>query len=454
MKYTPLKCQSEGAEFILSNNSAGLFFRMGIGKTVTGLTAVEEMIFNYCKVSRVLVVAPKRVALITWPDEIAKWDHVNHLTYVVLHGNDKDDLIKHTWRVNLTIINYEGLAWMWRNKGKFPRYDVVVFDESTYAKNPGSERTKIAHKIARDIPLVNIFTGTPKPNGIENLWSQVYLLDRGKNLGYNITTFRNNYLYQKSQRLWVPRAGARDEIIDKIKDLVMVVESENLEGMPDVKDNVIGIELPPKIRKIYDRAEGDFIIDLDDNVTLELLNDSKKNQKLRQISSGFVYDDYGEAVKLHEAKLEALGEIVTTINRNVLVSIQYKYEIEMIRQYFKRYIPAIYSGSSEKEDMKNIRAWNGGSVDMMLVHPASIAHGLNMQTGGYDLISYSLMFDMELWEQLIARLKRRGQKAATVMHHILVARGTMDELMYRVLRDKVTDQEEVMRCLKEWRKNR
>lgn len=455
MKYIPLPCQAEGTDFILDMNRSGLLFRMGIGKTVATLTAIEDLIYNRCKVRRVLVVAPKRVALFTWPDELAKWDHLHRLTHTVLHGENKDYRLKLAApSVDITVINYEGLRWLWTNRAIMPNWDMIVFDESTYLKNTSSARTGIAMDVARKIPLVVIMTGTFQPNGIENLWSQMFMVDRGQRLGTTITTFRNNYMIPQQggiRRKRLPLAGAKQAVLEKIKDVVLVVEDTHGVGLPPVKDNIIDMTLPPAAQKIYDEVLKEYVTVIDEEELL-ITSNQGQIQKLRQLASGFIYMENGTKL-VHKEKLLALEEITIGTGGNILVSIQYKYEVDMIREHFGYRIPAIYSPTVTSEGNRWIREWMDGKLPIFLVHPASMAHGLNMQGGGQDIVWFSLTWDLEHWLQLIGRLRRRGSAYDTVFNHVLRMRGTIDDQLLHIVTDKDMDQEKAKQYLLDWRKS-
>jgi SNF2 family DNA or RNA helicase len=424
---------------------------MGVGKTVSALTAIEELLYNYVLVKRVLVVAPKRVTLITWPDEIAKWRHTKNLTYTVLHGSDKLDRLHYeSANVDITLINYEGLQWLYNNKKYMPAFDMLVLDESTYIKNPSSGRTKLVHKLARYMKRVLLLTGTPKPNGEANLWSQVYALDRGDRLGRGITAFREQYMIQKAERVWVPKSGARREILDKIKDLVLVVEDTSGVGLPDVKNNIVSVVLPDKVQKLYTNACNNLLMEVG-NEKVVIKNPQALTQKLRQIASGFLYTENG-VVKLHAEKLKALDELIDGIDGNVLVGINFKQDITLIREHLGYEVPALYSGTSDGQSNKWIRSWMEGKIPVMLVHPAAMSHGLNLQGGGRDIVWYSLTWDLEYYLQLIARLRRRGSKYACILNHIIFAVGTLDEWLLKALTSKGKIQEEAIEYLRRSKK--
>lgn len=394
MKYIPLKCQKEGLTFTLKNKSCALFFRMGVGKTVVALTAILKLIYDYAHIRRVLVVAPIRVAKVSWPDEIDKWEHTRMLSYVILHGPKKDKLINEAHKKDITLINYEGLIWAYRNHNKFPSYDMVILDESTFIKTPGVKRTKIAHKIARFAPRRILLTGSPTPNGLENLWSQMFTLDRGKRLGSTITEFRRRYMFPdtnpNSGNNYFLKTGAKKEILNAIRDICMVVEDDGKLGIPKVVHNPIHIELPAKLMKQYKKLEEEFYTVLDSGNTIETLNQQAQTQKLRQFIAGFVYEDNYTVVEIHKERLKALKELSVSLDgENLLIAIQFREDVRQIRDYMKMNIPAINSETPGKLDIEHIRKWNEGKLPWLMAHPRSIAHGLNLQSGGCNIVWYN-----------------------------------------------------------------
>lgn len=459
MKYKPLKCQAKAYKFVMQNLACGLLVHMGVGKTVVMLSVAKSLLYQYLKARRVLIVAPLRVARLTWPDEIAKWDHTQRLTYTILHGPKKGELIKQAHDTDITLVNYSGLIWMQQNWNKLPSYDLIIADESTFIKNGSSKRTKVLHDTSRWIHRKVILTGSPIPNGMEDLWSQIYLLDRGQRLGATLAEYRRRYFYPNNnpnaRDNYYLRTGAKEEILKAISDLVMVVESKDVEGLPSVVDNPVMIELPKRLRKQYTEIEKDFLTTLDSGITIEALNQQAQAQKLRQFISGFSYvkDADGvttSVVDIHKVRLQALKELRQSLSgHNLFIAIQYKEEVEQIRRYFKRDIPCINSTTTTAQDIETIRQWNAGHIPELLAHPASVAHGLNLQAGGNHIIWYSQTWLADEREQFIARLRRRGQESDRVWNHKLLMPDTMDTVMDGVVTAKVGAQESALKYLKE-----
>lgn len=466
MIYKPFNYQREALKFALKNRACGLFARMGTGKTVVTLTLIDILMYEMANIRRVLLIAPLRVAMISWPDEIEKWHHTKHLTYQFLHGNKKDEDIRRIQDVDIVAVNFEGCRWLYNNKRYLARFDMIVVDESTWIKNPTAGRTKLIHEMSRFIPRRLILTGSPSPNSLMDVWSQIFVLDRGARLGHNITEYRGRYFFPDSQRRsYFLRSGAKREIVDAIADTVMVVEDKDIKAKYRIKENVINIELGTKLMKQYKELETDFCTTLDSGYDIEVLNQQAKTQKLRQFVSGFVYENDYRVVDIHQERLKTSAELIESLNRNVLVAIQFREEVNQIRAYFKnrpsfynkrknkwlKRIEFINSESNKAADFRNIKDWQAGKIDILLAHPASIGHGLNLQSGGCDIIWYSQTWSLEEWEQFIARLARTGQKSAIVMVHILIAKLTIDVPINQAISRKNSTQASVLNRLKQWR---
>jgi hypothetical protein len=333
---------------------------------------------------------------------------------------------------------------------------MIVADESTFIKNHTSARSQIMYNISRFIPRRVILTGSPTPNGIENLYGQIFFLDRGTRLGESLTEFRREYMYEDSRaRKWRPRKGSRKRILDKIKDIVMVVEDTENVGLPAIVPNILKVEFDSKAERVYKEIENDFYSILDDHNDLEVLSEQAQTQKLRQVCSGFVYiknadETTNRVVKIHNEKLKALKELKESLDgHNLLVGIQFKEDAQLIKKYFGYDVPTINSDTTDKQSDQYIREWKAGNIPMLLAHPRSMAWGLNMQSGGFNVAWFSITWDLEEWEQFIARLRRRGQVSATVFIHILVVAGSMDEVIYKAITQKDATQEGVLSYLKE-----
>jgi len=461
MKFLPMKKQEEAIKFMLKTPRSGAFMRMGTGKTVSCLTVIDLLMYEMTMMRRVILFAPLRVAEITWLDEIRKWDHTKHLTYAFIHGKSKKEDLIAARDCDILAINFEGAKWLYDHRDLFCHFDAMIVDESTWIKNHAAIRTDIIHKLGRFIPRITILSGSPAPNSLEDLWSQIYLLDRGKRLGQNITEYRRRYFFKDDHRHgYFLKKGAKKEIVDSIADLVIVVDQKDQEGIPIVHNNLIKFALPEKLKKQYDELEEDLFTTIDSGYSIHALNQQAKAQKLRQFISGFVYKSDYTVVKIHEERLKVLAELIQSLSgNNVLVAIQFREEVNMIQDYLKRHlrmrdVPFINSESKKSDDTKNIRLWQEGKLPVFLAHPGSIAHGLNLQAGGSDIIWYSLTWSLEEWEQYIARLARMGQLSAKVINHVLTMIGTIDIPIFSAINRKDATQQSLMTDLKEWRENK
>lgn len=450
MNFNPHPYQEKGRQLLLSTPRIGLFFDLGLGKTVTTLTAVNDLMFDTFEVARVLIVAPKRVALNVWPEEIAKWAHLAHLTYSVIHGPNKLEALKSPARIH--IINYDGLKWLARNWMHAPRYDMLVLDESTFVKNQGSKRFAVCRAISDITPRTVLLTGKPAPNGLIDLWAQIFLLDQGKRLCANKTDFINFYFTAKNNGTgWVPRRGTIKEISDRIGDITLTLQAEDYLAMPKLVHNKIVCDLPHKLRKEYDTLETKFFLELE-GADIMAFSAGALSMKLRQYVSGFVYDEFKTGHPVHQLRLEVVSELLESLNgAPLLICVQFIHEIEMLRSHLGADTPAIYSSSSTKEDQEMLRRWNAGELPLLIANPQSIGHGLNLQSGGHNLLWFSLTWNLDVYDQTIARLWRQGQESDRVVNHVIVMRDTIDEPIFGALQAKARTQQELLTRLKEWR---
>jgi hypothetical protein len=455
MKYNPVVEQQQALKFAKNKKIFGLFILMGVGKTSVSLTLIEELMYNLIDIRRVLVVAPLRVAEITWPDEIRKWDHTRKLSYTFIHGPKKLEKLKAASDIDITLINFDGLSWLEKHRRHSPRYDMLIVDESTYIKAPKTGRTKALHTLSRFIPRKIILSGKPSPNSIEDFWSQIFVLDRGQRLGANISSFRDRYMvpgFVGSRKTYYPKKGADKEILKKISDIVMVIDNDNIRGIPSVKDNIIKFDLSKKIRKNYEELESKFFTEIAPGEEVIALSKPALTQKLRQFITGFVYQDNHSISDIHNERLKILEELAESVNDNLLVAINYKEEVRLIQEHFGKSIPFINSQTKRSDTALIIKKWNARKIPMLLAHPRSLAHGMNLQSGSRNIVWFNLPhFSYEEWAQFIARLARRGQSANYVMNHVIIAKDTIDEAIYRIVNNKGSNQKRNLDILKKWR---
>lgn len=436
---------------ILDQKSVGLFLDMGLGKTVITMTAIRELVYDRFEVSRVLVIAPKRVAEDTWTREAAKWDHLQELTISPVLGTVAQRTAALDRVADLYVIGRDNVVWlvelMQKRRKGWP-FDMIVVDELSSFKNPQAKRFRALRKAAPCAKRVVGLTGTPSPNGLMDLWSEMYLLDQGERLGKTISWYRDEYFRPGMRNgytvyKWEPRKGAAEQIRKRISDICVSMSAADYLQLPERIDNVIPVKLTEKERKLYDEMERDQLLQLSEDETVVALSAAAVMNKLLQIANGSVYAEGGGVVRVHEKKAEALEEIVDTTDEPVLVFYSFRHDLETIQ----RRIP----DARTLEGPEDIAAWNRGEIRVLLAHPASVGYGLNLQEGGHVIVWYGLTWSLELYQQANARLHRQGQEKPVIIHH-LITEGTVDEQVLRALQAKDTSQAALLAALKERRK--
>jgi SNF2 family DNA or RNA helicase len=444
MRYVPHEYQKYAIDKLLKCDSAGLFLDMGLGKTVISLTVVNELLYNYFDISNVLVIAPLRVAQTTWPDEVRKWDHLQHLTISKILGSVKERRAALNTPADIHIINRENVKWLVEECGKEWPFDMVVIDELSSFKSNKAKRFRALRKVRPRIKRIVGLTGTPAPNGLIDLWPQIYLLDQGERLGKTVTGYRNRY-FNPGRRNgyvvydWVLKPGAEEAIYEKLDDICVSMKAEDWLEMPEKIDRVVPVQIPEKAREKYEQLERDLLLPYEDgDVTAD--NAAVLSGKLLQLANGAVYDEDGAVKEIHSAKLEALDDIIEAANgRPVLVFYAYRHDLARLQER----LPEARILDTEKD----IEDWNRGTMPVGLAHPASAGHGLNLQAGGNIIVWFGLTWSLELYQQANARLYRQGQNKSVIIHH-LVAEGTIDEDVMRALEHKDTGQEALLAAVK------
>lgn len=446
MKYKPYDYQKYATQWILDKEKAGLLLDMGMGKSVITLTAIDELMFDYFEVSKVLVIAPLRVAESTWDEEAAKWDHLKHLKISKVLGTEKERINALYTKADIYIINRENVKWLVDKCGKDWPFDMVVIDELSSFKSHRAQRFKALRKVRPFMKRVVGLTGTPAPNGLIDLWSQIYLLDGGERLGKTITGYRERYFLpdKRNQHIvftYKLKEGAEEAIYEKLSDICVSMKAEDYLKLPERINNIIPIYLPKKAKDKYDQLERDLLLPLKDSDIVANTAGVLAN-KLLQMSNGAVYDEDGDVREIHNAKLKALEDTIEAANgKPVLIFYSYKHDLDRIRKHLKRDDLTVLDTA---EDIKN---WNEGKIPIMLAHPASAGHGLNLQAGGNIIIWFGLTWSLELYSQANARLYRQGQKQNVIIHH-LVAKDTMDEDVIKALEGKEVGQEALLNAVK------
>jgi len=396
-------------------------------------------------VQRILVVAPLRVARDTWSDECKKWEHLNHLRISKILGNEGERIKAINRRADIYIINRENFVWLVKHYGKSFPYDMVVLDELSGFKNSSSKRFKAMKAVRPLVKRIVGLTGTPAPNSLIDLWSQVYLLDMGKRLGRFLGIYRNEYFVPDKRNGQVIfsyklKPKAEQEIYKKISDICISMKAVDYIKMPERIDNFIEVIMSEKEKALYDKLERDTLLPFEDG-DINAVNAAALANKLLQMANGAVYDENKAVKHIHSKKLEALEEIYEEANgKPLLIFYSYKHDEDILKEFFK--------GTARKLDTSDdITAWNNGKIQAAITHPASTGHGLNLQAGGNIIVWYGLTWSLELYEQANARLWRQGQNETVVVHHI-VTKDTIDEQVIAALKKKEIGQAALMKAIK------
>lgn len=404
--------------------------------------------YDYFNVEKVLIIAPIRVAQSTWPDEISKWEDMQHLTYVRVLGTRQQRLKALKRKVDIYLINRENVSWLVEEVGRDWPFDMVVIDELSSFKNPQAQRFKALRRV---MPLVDRFiglTGTPAPKGLPDLWPQVYLMDQGKRLGRTLSAFRSRYLIPGRKNgyvvyEWLLQEGAKRRIYEAIGDICMSLKAEDWLKLPDCQYLTQEVILSKQAMQQYHRFKREKILEICEDGVITAANAGVVTNKLLQFTAGAVYDEIHEVRQIHMAKLEALEDLLEAANgQPVMVFYYFRHDYERITNHF----PDVNIRTIE--DQRDVADWNDGKIDMLLVHPASVGHGLNLQHGGSIIIWYTLPnWNLELYLQANARLHRQGQTETVRIYH-LVAKGTVDEDMMKSLEQKDVSQKALIEALK------
>ncbi|WP_017726754.1 DEAD/DEAH box helicase [Halalkalibacterium ligniniphilum] len=444
MKFKPHPYQEYAIEHVIKNPASGLLLDMGMGKTVSTLTAVADLLHDYFDVSKVLVIAPKRVAEDTWSRETEKWGHTQYLKVSKVLGSQKERIRALLEPAHIYVTNRENVEWLVEYyKKKWP-FDMVVIDELSSFKSSKSKRFRALRKVRPLIKRLVGLTGTPAPNSLLDLWPQMYLLDAGERLGKTLTQYRDKY-FQAGARNghivyeWKLKNGAEEAIHERIGDICVSMQAKDHLNLPDRVDNVIKVPMDERTKEKYKQLEKDLLLPFADS---DVVADTAAvlSNKLLQLANGAIYDENRDIQIVHDEKLNALEEIQEAANgKSLLVFYTYKHDLERIQQRFKQ--------AKTLDTSKDIQDWNSGKIEMLLAHPASAGHGLNLQDGGHIIVWFGLTWSLELYQQANARLDRQGQKHSVIVHH-LVAEGTVDEDVMRALEGKAVGQNALLEAVK------
>lgn len=434
MKYEPHNYQQFATDFILEHPISCLMLDMGLGKTVITLTALWQLALDSFDVSRILVIAPKRVAEDTWPKELSKWEHLYGLDATLVMGTQAEREAALRQQTFLYITNRENVSWLVANHPW--DFDMVVIDELSSFKSNQAQRFKAMKKVRPLVSRIVGLTGTPAPNSLLDLWPEMYLMDMGQRLGRFIGGFRDRFFTPDKRNREIiysykPREGAEEAIYGLISDICISMKAVDYLDMPELIMNRVEVSMDSRERKIYDDFQRDMVVSLQGE-ELDAVNAAALSGKLTQMANGAVYGENRKVLHIHDRKLDALEDLMEAANgKPLLVAYWYEHDLQRIKARFKN--------ARCIDTTQDIDDWNAGKIPLALIHPASAGHGLNLQDGGYTIVWFGLTWSLELYQQLNARLWRQGQKHTVVIHHI-VTKDTHDEDVLRALDKKDTRQ--------------
>lgn len=448
-EFKPHAYQQYCIDRVCSDPSIGLFLDMGLGKTAITLSAIKRLKYEMWCVSKVLIIAPKKVAESTWTKEAAKWSQLGVLRFAFVLGTAAQRRRALEEKADIYLINRENTQWLVNYYGHNWPFDMVVLDESSSFKNHQAKRFK-ALKLQRSrINRIVELTGTPNPRSLMDLWAQLYLLDGGKRLGRTISAYRDAWFVpDKRNRTtifsYAPKAGATEDIYNRISDICISMKSEDYLELPDLIYDDIPVQLDAAAQKAYNRLERDTLLQVDDETVITAGTAATLRGKLLQLCNGAVYDEDGNVITVHDCKMEALLETVEQLNgQHAIICYNFRHDRARLIEALKA-TPLrveVYEGVEQEE------AWNAGNIDLLLVQPASCGYGLNLQAGGHHIIWFGLNDSLELYQQTNKRLHRQGQPYPVIVHHLLVQGGT-DEDVIKSLNGKANVQDSLLEALK------
>ena len=449
MKFVPHEYQTYAIEYIKSHPVAAILLGCGLGKTGIALTAIDDMLHDSFEIRKVLVVAPIRVAKVSWPDEIRKWDHLSDIRFSVAVGTKEERLAALKADAEVYIINRENLQWLIESSGLPFDYDMVVLDELSSFKNWQSKRFRAFMKVRPGVKRVIGLTGTPSSNGLMDLFAEYRCLDMGERLGRMIGQYRNAFF--KPDRCngpivysYKPLPGAEEEIYRRISDITISMKSTDHLNMPELVTSEYPVEMDDAEAEKYEDMKKDLVLQLPGG-EITAANAASLSNKLSQMANGAVYADDGSVSEIHSRKLDVLEDIIESANGNpVLIAYWYKHDLERIEERLHSlHIPY---GKIDKDE--SIAKWNRGEYPVMLIHPASAGHGLNLQNGGSTIVWFSIPWSLELYTQTVDRLFRQGQRAETVSVIHIVTKGTIDHRIVKALQMKDNTQTALIDAVK------
>lgn len=450
MKLTLHNYQVVAKDFIIGHPYAAVILDMGMGKTATTLSAVNELMFDRFEVTKVLVIAPLRVANTVWSDEIEQWAELRHLRYSKIVGTPKQRKVALQKDADIYIVNRENLPWLVEQCSPYFKWDMVVIDELSSFKSWQSKRFKAFMAMRPYMKRIVGLTGTPSSNGLMDLFAEFKVIDGGERLGHFIGEFRSRY-FEEGRRNgnivyeYIPMDYAECQIQDKISDITISMKALDYLDMPDLISTKKLVRMSEKEKEKYSQFKKEYVLSELDGLEVTAANAASLTNKLVQLSNGAVYSDDHTVVILHEQKLDALEDILESANGEpVLVAYWFKHDLARIIGRLEK----LKVKSRVLKTEEDIREWNKGNVSVGLLHPAGAGHGLNLQKGGHHLVWFGLTWSLELYQQTNARLWRQGQEAETVVIQHIVTEGTIDEEILKALENKDAQQERLIAAVK------
>ena len=449
MKYKPHKYQQYAIEFIKQHPIAAILLDLGMGKTSIVLSCLNYLMFETFEVSKVLIIAPLRVARNTWSDEIKKWDHLQGLRYSIAVGTAAERIKALNADADIYIINRENVPWLVEESGLPFDYDMVVVDELSSFKNWNAKRFKALMKVRPKVKRIVGLTGTPSSNGLMDLFAEFKVLDMGERLGRFISQYRVNFF--KPDRVNGPIVysykllpGAENRIYEKISDITISMKASDYLEMPELISTEYKVYLDDEERAKYEELKNELVLQLP-GAEITAANAATLSGKLSQLANGAIYDDDGSVNAFHERKLDALEDLIESANgKPVLVAYWFKHDLKRITER----LTALKADFQRLDSDESIRKWNAGELQVGLIHPASAGHGLNLQEGGNTIIWFGITWSLELYSQTIGRLFRQGQKAKNVTVIHIITDGTVDERILKALEAKDSTQRALIDAVK------
>ena len=449
LNYIPHNYQTYATEFIESHPISAIFLSMGLGKTIITLTAIFDLMFDYFDVGKVLVIAPLRVCTNVWRQEVEKWPHLQMLRISVAVGSEHERLAALRTKADIYIINRENIQWLIEESRLPFDYDMVVIDELSSFKNHQTKRFRSLMKVRPKVKRVVGLTGTPTSNGLMDLWAEYRLLDMGQRLGRFIGQYRTDYFVPDKRNGQVifsykPLPDAEKRIYDKIADITISMKATDHLNMPELISCEYEVHLSEEELQRYNDLKSSLVLQIPDG-EITAANAASLSGKLCQMANGAIYTDDGDAIAIHDRKLDALEDLIEAANgKPVMVAYWFRHDLARISERLRR----LHIPFSQIDTPESIRRWNAGELPIALVHPASAGHGLNLQSGGSAIIWFGLTWSLELYQQTNARLWRQGQKAETVVVQHIVAKGTIDERILSALSTKDRTQSALIAAVK------